>query len=68
MKICGEAIAVPELREFPNLIKRQDLSAFEVVSFAPFVDPFFRPEEQHGGSGEDEVIVPAGERQREVDE
>jgi hypothetical protein len=36
--------------------------------FAPFVNPFFQPEEKHGRSGEDQVIVPAVEGQRKVHE
>ena len=68
MKICGQAVAVPKLREFPNLINRQDFSAFEVVALAPFINPFLRLEEKHGRSGEDQVIVPAGEGQGEMHE
>ena len=59
---------VPEFGEFPNLGDGENFSAFEIVSFAPFVNPFFRPEEQHGRSGEDQVIVPAGEGERKMDE
>ncbi len=66
MKICGQAVAVPKFGEFPNLINRQDFSAFQIITFTPFVYPFFRLEEKHGRSGEDEVIVPAGEGQREM--
>lgn len=39
----------------------QDFAAFEIISLAPLVYPFFRPEEEHGRSGEEQVIVPAGE-------
>lgn len=59
MKIHGHSITVPEFGQFPNLTNRQNFSAFEVVPVAPFVNPFFRLEEKHGRSGEDEVIVPA---------
>jgi len=31
----------------------ENFSAFKIVALAPFVDPFFRPEEKHGRSGED---------------
>ena len=57
---------VPEFGEFPNLIDRENFSAFEIVSFTPLVNPFFRPEEQHRRSGEDQVIVPPGEGEWEV--
>ncbi len=59
---------VPEFGEFPNLMDGENFSACEIVALAPFVNPFFRPEEQHRRSGEDQVIVPAGEGQGEVDE
>ena len=68
MKIHGHAIVVPEFREFPNLADCQNFSAFEMITLAPLIYPFFRPEEQHGRSGEDEVIVPAGEEEGEVHE
>ena len=45
----------------------QNFSALEIVALAPFFNPFFRPEEQHRRSGEDQVIVPAGEGQWKVD-
>ena len=68
MIIQGQAVVVPEFGEFPNLMDRKEFSTFEVVSFAPFVNPFFRPEEKHGRSGEDQVIVPAGKGEGEVNE
>jgi len=58
MKIHGHSITVPEFGEFPNLVDGQNFSAFEMISLAPFFNPFFRPEEKHGCSGKDEVIVP----------
>ncbi len=67
MKICGQAVAVPKFGEFPNLINRQDFSAFEMISLAPSINPFLRLEEKHGRSGKDQVIIPAGEGQGEVD-
>ena len=38
-----------------------------MISLAPFFNPFFRPEEKHGCSGKDEVIVPARESKWKVD-
>ncbi len=66
MKIHGQAIAVPEFGKLPNLTDRQKFSAFEMIALAPLVNPFFRLEEKHGRSGEDEVIVPARKSKREV--
>ena len=67
MILKRHTIAVPEFGKLPNLLNRQHLSAFEVMSFAPLVYPFFRPEEQHGRSGEDQVIVPVREGEWKVD-
>jgi hypothetical protein len=50
------------------LLQGENFSAFEIIACTPFLDPFFRPEEQHGGSGENKVIVPAGEGEREVNQ
>lgn len=50
------------------MLRGENFSAFEIVSFAPLVNPFFRPEEKHRRSGEDQVVVPAGEGEGEVDE
>ena len=59
---------IPQFGELPNLIEGENFSACEVISFAPLVNPFFRLEEKHRRSSEDQVIVPAGEGEREVDE
>ena len=66
MKIHGHSLLIPKFGKLPNLIDRQNFSAFEMISLAPLVNPFFRPEEQHRRSGEDQVIVPAGEGEGEV--
>jgi len=50
------------------LVNCQHFSAFEIILFAPFVNPFFRPEEQHRRSGVDDVLPPARGRHREVDD
>ena len=44
----------------------ENFAAFEIIPLAPFVNPFLRPEEEYRGSGEDQVIVPAGEGEGEV--
>jgi len=68
MKIHGQAVVIPKFGKLPNLIGCQGFSVFEIVSFAPFVNPFFRLEEKHRRSGKDQVVIPAGKGQREVDE
>ena len=45
----------------------KNFSAFEIIALAPFVNPFLRLEEKYRRSGEDQVIIPAGEGQGEVD-
>lgn len=59
---------VPKFGKFPNLMDRENFSTSEVVALAPPVNPLLRPEEQHGRSGEGQVIVPAGEGDGKVDE
>ena len=58
---------VPEFGKFPDLLDGENFSACEIVVLAPFVNPFFRPEEQHRCSGEDKVIIPARESKWKVD-
>ena len=67
MIIQGEAVVIPEFGKFPNLVDGENFSAFQIGALAPVVDPFFRLEEQHRRSGEDQVIIPMGEGQVEVD-
>lgn len=66
MIIQGQAVVVPEFGKFPNLLNRENFSACEIFSLAPFVNPFLRPEDKYGCSSEDQVIIPAGEGEREV--
>jgi hypothetical protein len=65
--IWRQAVVVPKPGKLPDLIEWKNFSTRELVSFAPALDPFLRPEEEHGRSGEGQIIIPAGERQREVD-
>ena len=66
MIIQRQAVVVPEFGKFPNLMNGENFSAFEIIALAPFINPFFRLEEKHGRSGEGQVIIPAGEGQREM--
>ena len=68
MKLHGHAISVPKFGQLPNPTDRKHLSACEIVSLAPLVNPFLRPEEQHCRSGEDQIIIPAREGKGEMDQ
>ena len=67
MIVQGQAIVIPQFGKLPNLMNGENFAACEVVALAPFVNPFFRPEEEHRRSGESQVIVPAREGERKVD-
>ena len=67
MIIQGQAVVVPKFGKLPNLMEGENFSAFEIISVAPFVNPFLRLEEKHRRSGEDQVIVPVREGERKVD-
>jgi hypothetical protein len=68
MIIQGQSAGIPHFRKLPDVLNRENFSAAEIVPFTPFLNPFFRPEEQHRRSGKDQVIVPAGEGNGEMDE
>ena len=68
MILQGQAISIPKFGKFPNLMEGENFSALEVLSFAPLVNPFFRLEEKHGRSREDQIIVPAGDGEGEVNQ
>ncbi len=57
-----EAVGVPGLGEAPALLERKDGAGLATPSAAPATDVLFRPEEQHGPSGEDDVAVPVARR------
>jgi hypothetical protein len=67
MKVHGQAVVVPKFGKIPNLIDREYLTMFEMISLAPLINPFFRPEEQHRRSSKDQIIIPMGEWHRKVD-
>jgi hypothetical protein len=68
MILHGNTISIPEFGKFPNLVEGENFTMLEDVSLTPFVNPFFRLEEKHCLSGEDQVIVPVGKGERKVDE
>ena len=68
MILQRQAVVIPQFGKFPDLLQDENFSSFKIMPCTPFIDPFLRPEEQHGCSGEDEVVVPAGEGQGEVNQ
>jgi len=68
MILHGQSVVIPQFGKLPNLLEGENFSAWEVVALAPHVNPFFRLEEKHRRSGEYQVIVPAGEGEREVNQ
>jgi hypothetical protein len=63
-----EPVSVPRLGQLPGLLQRQGLASGPELGLAPRVHRLLRPEEQDVRSGEDQVVVPVPERQREVDD
>ena len=59
---------VPRLGKFPDLGQRERFPARHAALFTPAIDALLRPEEQDRRSGMDQVVVPGGEGQREVDQ
>lgn len=66
MKSAVEPIAVPFLREQPQLFERKNLARRHIPRAFPFRHIFFRPEEQHVSSGEHQIVVPLRERHAEI--
>jgi len=62
----GEPISVPMDGKLPELLEIDQRSPREFVSRAPKIDRFFRPEEEHRRSGENNVVPPMRGRNREV--
>ena len=58
--------AIPGLRKAPLLRERQDGAALQPPGIAPAPYVLFRPEKQHGLSGEDDVIPPPAGGKRVV--
>jgi len=62
-----QSVRVPFLSQSPSLTQRQRSSAWTVPLRAPAIDMLFRPEQEHGPSGEDDVVVPMPRRHGNVD-
>ncbi len=68
MKLQIKPRAVPSLREFPNLAYTKGFALQEPVLRLPLPKCFFRPEEAHGCSGVNDILVPAPKRQQKVND
>jgi hypothetical protein len=53
-----QAITVPFLRQAPALLQVQDATPRPIPLFAPTIHMLFRPEQKHGLSIKDNVLVP----------
>jgi hypothetical protein len=63
-----EAVSVPQLSELPALLEGERPAAGAAPLAAPVVDVLFRPEQEHGLSSEDDVLVPLAGGHGDVDE
>ncbi len=68
MRLDGQAIRIPGHREIPELDESENRPLGKPTSFTPLCQCLFRPEEQHGRSGVQDVIPPLGRRHREMDD
>src|SRR5205823_13178697 len=57
-----QAITVPFLRQAAALLQAQDATPRPIPLFAPTIYMLFRPEQKHGLSGKDNVLVPIAGR------
>ena len=64
----GETIRVPMDGELPELVEINKRPARNIMGGAPEIDGLFRPEEEHGRSGENEIVPPMRRRLGEVRE
>jgi hypothetical protein len=65
-RFYGQAIRVPRQRELPQLIEIDQRFSRNSMRSAPRVDGLFRPEEEHGCSGMNDVVPPVRCRNGEV--
>lgn len=63
-----QSVGVPFLGQAPSLSQRQGSSARTVPLRAPAIHVPFRPEQQHGLSGEHDVVVPVTRWHGNVDD
>src|SRR5215813_817754 len=65
--ILLQAARIPGCRQRPELLYRYQRPHRITLRRAPLPNPFFRPEEEHGASGEDDVIPPLRRRHQAVE-
>src|SRR5712671_3726106 len=68
MPVGRQAVAVPGFGQSQALGEGEDRAAGNFPDAAPAGDVFFRPEEQHGLSGEYHILVPARGGNGEMDD
>jgi hypothetical protein len=68
LPVAGQAVAVPGFGETLAYANRKDRAAGNFPDATPAGDVFFRPEEEHGLSGEDNIFVPARSGNGEMDD
>src|ERR1700756_2240404 len=61
-----QAVGVPLAGQLPTLAECHGAAAGTIPLLAPAIDVRFRPEQQHGSSGEDNIFVPAAGGDGEV--
>src|SRR5438093_73224 len=53
-------------RQLPKLLQINERASRDVVRRAPLIDGLFRPEEEHGSSGKNEIVPPMSRRHSEM--
>jgi len=61
-----EPASMPLLRHHPHLLRREYRASIQSSCFAPPMHMLFRPEKEHGASGEHDVLPPARRRHGEM--
>lgn len=64
--VVPEPVNIPQFRQLPTLIGRDDLTARDLAVCAPAIDMLFRPEEEDRRSGESDILPESPGRDREV--
>ncbi len=54
----SEFIPIPPLRQLPALLWRESRAALDITGLAPTIDVLFCTEEEHGASGEADIVPP----------
>src|SRR3989442_11425608 len=63
-----DLVLIPPVRESPALFRGERGSGLQVTGLAPTINVLFRPEEEHGASGESYVVPPVVRRNGEMDD